>query len=158
MIELADGKAAVEYARACVEAEVLGGPAPEPPQGEMFSTPSGVFVTLNTHPRRDLRGCIGYPYPFMPLAEAIAGSAASACHDPRFPDLAEGELGKVTVEVTVLTPPEPLTASSPGEMAESVKIGRDGLVIELAGGGGSSSRRSPWSGDGTRRSSSCTCR
>lgn len=99
----------------------------------MFAEPRGVFVTLNRHPGGELRGCIGYPYPAMPLARAIEESARSACHDPRFPDLSPGEAGGVTVEVTILTVPEAVRSSGPDDLVGSIAVGRDGLMLELAG-------------------------
>jgi len=76
----------------------------------------GVFVTLNTlvGGERQLRGCIGYPYPIKPLVEAVADVAeAAAFEDPRFPQLKKEELGKIVIEVSVLTPPEVLKVEKP---------------------------------------------
>ena len=69
----------------------------------------GVFVTLNSlrGEEKQLRGCIGYPYPIKPLVEAVNDVAyAAAFEDPRFPRLDKSELGKIVIEVSVLTPPE----------------------------------------------------
>lgn len=50
----------------------------------------GVFVTIESYPNRELRGCIGFPEPIYPLVEAtIRASLASALEDPRFPPLTE---------------------------------------------------------------------
>lgn len=125
------GTQAVRLARASAESEVLGTPAPDAPEDGRFGDPSGAFVTLKTFPEGMLRGCIGYPMPAFPLRQAVSMSAASACHDPRFPDLRADELDSVTFEVTVLTPPEPIRASSPDAVRESVEVGRDGLMLEL---------------------------
>ena len=125
------GARAVAIARAAIESEVSGKPFPHLPDDGRFGESSGAFVTLKTYPGGDLRGCIGYPMPVFPLARAVELSARSACHDPRFPDLRPSELGSVTVEVTVLTVPEPVTASCPDDLARSVGVGRDGLMLEL---------------------------
>lgn len=127
------GEDAVRYASRCIRDEVCGSGDCDPPDGEGFGEDRGVFVTLSLYPSGDLRGCIGYPYPVMPLAEAIAGAARSACHDPRFPDLRPSELGGITVEVTILTVPEELTADGPDALLDLVEIGRDGLIIECMG-------------------------
>ena len=127
------GESAVRYARECIRSEVLGVPQSEVPDGPAFREERGVFVTVNTFPAGELRGCIGYPYPVFPLAEAIRGSAESACHDPRFEDLGRDELEHITVEVTLLTVPEDLEAASPRELRDKVVIGRDGLMIECMG-------------------------
>ncbi len=127
------GSQAVRLARDAVESEVRGTRPRCVADDPRFSEPSGAFVTLSTHPGHDLRGCIGYPLPHFPLGEAISRAAASACHDPRFPDLREDELPRITVEVTVLTVPERIPAGPPETLADSVVIGRDGLIIELMG-------------------------
>ena len=97
-----------------------------------FNEPSGVFVTINTFPDEELRGCIGYPEPVLPFPEALESAARSACHDPRFPTLKEHELDNVVVEVTILTPPE-LIIVSKQELPNMIKIGRDGLMLEYKG-------------------------
>ncbi len=127
------GRAAVSYARSEVMAETAGERPGDAPRGEVFMEPRGAFVTLNTYPDRMLRGCIGYPYPVFPLGKTLSEAAKAACHDPRFPDLTLEEAKEVTVEVTVLTVPEPLGVSTPNEIIEAVKIGRDGLILEFKG-------------------------
>jgi AmmeMemoRadiSam system protein A len=86
--------------------------------------PRGVFVTLT----RDeaLRGCIGLPWPVLPLEEATIEAAALATRDPRFPPLTSAEVPHVRVEVSVLTVPEPVEA---GQALERVRVGRDGLIV-----------------------------
>jgi len=125
MTSESDGILAVRYARSCVEREVRGTPAID--VGEAFGEMQGAFVTLLTHPDGGLRGCIGYPYPALPLREALSEAAASACHDPRFPDLQEKELNRIAVEVTLLTPPETIT----GDIPSQVEIGKHGLMLTL---------------------------
>jgi uncharacterized protein (TIGR00296 family) len=95
--------------------------------------PCGVFVTINTveNSQKELRGCIGYPYPTAPLAESVIDSAISAAtQDPRFPSLSLQELGHVVFEVSVLTPPEEIKVSSPKEYLSKIKVGQDGLIVE----------------------------
>jgi len=98
-----------------------------------FTDNAGVFVTINKFPSGELRGCIGYPEPVMPFPEALESAARSACHDPRFPALKESELENVTIEVTVLTPPEVITVNNKQELPDAIKIGRDGLMLEYKG-------------------------
>lgn len=95
--------------------------------------PRGVFVTINSvrHGRKELRGCIGYPYPTLPLVRAVIESAVnSATADPRFPPLSKSELDLVVFEVSVLTPPELIKIERPTEYPSKIKIGRDGLITE----------------------------
>ncbi|MGW8271831.1 MAG: AmmeMemoRadiSam system protein A [Thermodesulfovibrionales bacterium] len=66
----------------------------------------GVFVSLKK--RGELRGCIGT---FLPMSasvaeETIRNAIAAASEDPRFPPVAEEELGMLTYSVDVLSAPE----------------------------------------------------
>ena len=93
----------------------------------------GVFVTISClrHGEKELRGCIGYPYPTSPLVEAVIDSAINAAtEDPRFPSMSAEELGEVGFEVSVLTPPEPVQVDNPKEYLNKIKVGEDGLIIE----------------------------
>ena len=101
-----------------------------PSLSQNFSQKSGVFVTLHTYPKQQLRGCIGIPYPMMPLENAIMEAAQSATHDPRFPPLKKDEINRVIVEVTILTPPIKILVENPQQYLKEIKIGRDGLIAE----------------------------
>lgn len=93
----------------------------------------GVFVTLNTVRRgtEELRGCIGYPTPELPLVDATIDAAiSSATRDPRFPSVEKDELERIIVEVSVLTPPNLIRVKNPREYPREVEIGRDGLIVE----------------------------
>jgi AmmeMemoRadiSam system protein A len=84
--------------------------------------PRGVFVTL----RRDgrLRGCIGFIEGIEPLWEAVRDMAVrAAAHDPRFPPVEAVELEDLEIEISVLSPLEPL--SDPAD----VEVGRHGLMV-----------------------------
>jgi len=126
-----DGELAVRIARNVVESHVRRAKPEEFPPPPIFKEKSGVFVTLNTYPADDLRGCIGYPEPIMALMDALKDAAVSAASkDPRFPPVREGELGKITVEVSLLTPPTEIKVKKPTEYRNHVKIGEDGLIIQ----------------------------
>ena len=126
-----DGETAVRFARKVIESETGKGSMSQIPD-EGFDARSGVFVTLNTHPEHELRGCIGIPYPVMPLSMALEEAARSACHDPRFPDLSADEVDGVTVEVTILSEPVPICLPA-SELPSAIEIGRDGLMIAFRG-------------------------
>ena len=134
MYSLEEGTLAVSVARRVVEGWVQGNKKEfKPPRDlpESFQRDSGVFVTLNTFPEKELRGCIGYPEPVMPLIDAIVDSARSAStRDPRFPPVTAKELDRIVVEVSLLTPPELIHVKSPKEYLEVIKIGRDGLIAD----------------------------
>jgi uncharacterized protein (TIGR00296 family) len=130
-----EGKFLIKLARNTVEQYLEIGKATKPPK----ETPKklfehcGVFVTINSvlHCEKQLRGCIGYPYPTSPLVEAVIDSAINAAtEDPRFESLTLEELDKVVFEVSVLTPPELVEVKNPKEYLSKIKVGEDGLIIE----------------------------
>lgn len=126
-----DGEMAVRAARAVVESHVRKKKAPPLDLPESFGEKSGVFVTLTTHPDGDLRGCIGYPEPLIPLADALRDSAVSACsRDPRFPPVKAAELDHIRVEVSLLTPPEEVAVKRPLDLPGSIAVGVDGLILQ----------------------------
>lgn len=87
------------------------------------------FVTL-THSGA-LRGCIGSLSATRPLARDVAHAAFEAAfRDPRFAPLSETELDTTTIEISVLTVPEPLAINSEQELLERLVPHQDGLVLE----------------------------
>ncbi|MEM0154556.1 MAG: TIGR00296 family protein [Methanothrix sp.] len=95
-----------------------------------FDWPSGAFVTLSHYPLGALRGCVGFPRPSMALGKAVVDSAISAAFDdPRFVPVSFNELTDLIIEVSVLSELEPMSGSEK-EKLKSIKIGRDGLMIE----------------------------
>jgi AmmeMemoRadiSam system protein A len=113
----------LRFVRQVIAAHLHGDP---PPPGVPLREPqrhAGAFVTL--HAAGDLRGCIGYPGSEKPLDAVIAECAiASATDDPRFPPVRASELPRLSVEISVLTPIEPVR-----DVGE-IEVGRDGLVVE----------------------------
>jgi len=96
-----------------------------------YSEKRGVFTTILTYPEKELRGCIGYPYPIYPLWKALILSAkAAAFEDPRFPPLTIEELDKVIFEVTVLTEPKRVEYNSYKELLDKIEIGKHGLIVK----------------------------
>ena len=128
-MDIEEGILAVQAARKAIEAETVG-LSPDVAFPDSFDRKSGVFVTINTYPKGDLRGCTGYPEPVYPLKDALIYSAQSACHDPRFMPLSEKEAVNCTVEVTVLTRPVVMECPK-DELPGKIEIGRDGLIIQF---------------------------
>ena len=125
-----DGKILVKMARTVVTKYLTNNTkALDHDFKEKFSFNAGVFVTIND--KSGLRGCIGYPLAVKKLSDALTDAAISAStDDPRFPSIRQNELNDLVFEVTVLTSPEEISTSSPEEIIQEVKIGRDGLIIE----------------------------
>jgi len=125
-----EGELAVHIARAAIDARVLGRSMQAFEVPAAFEEKSGAFVTINNHPGGDLRGCIGYPQPFFPLVKSIEKAAeAAATDDPRFAPMRAEELNRVTVEVSILTPPRLIEVKKPKELPAHLTIGVDGLSI-----------------------------
>jgi len=103
-------------------------PPPGPFEGRL-GEPGASFVTL--HSDGALRGCIGSITPRRPLAEDVAEDArAPALEDRRFPPLAAAELDGLEIEISVLSPLEPLDAGSRAGLLAALRPGVDGLLIE----------------------------
>ena len=87
------------------------------------------FVTLNKHGR--LRGCIGSLEARQPLALDVQQNAeGAAARDPRFPRGVPDELEALTVEVSVLSHPEPLSYQGIDDLCDKLRPRVDGVVIE----------------------------
>ncbi|NLO77311.1 MAG: TIGR00296 family protein [Methanomicrobiales archaeon] len=126
-ISRGEGALAVKLARMVLQDTIGREKMPEITIPASFYEKRGVFVTLNKNGQ--LRGCIGYPSPVLPLVEAIPRAAVSAAlEDTRFSPVRANELSKISIEVTVLTPPV-LVSSVPVSRPEAVTVGKHGLII-----------------------------
>lgn len=71
-------------------------------ESPLLNQETGAFVTL--HERGELRGCIGNMTGCGPLYETIAQMAIEAATgDPRFSRLSPEELGKIDIEISILS-------------------------------------------------------
>jgi hypothetical protein len=134
-LSLDEGRFLINLARNTVKEYLENGKTIKPPKdtSKRLFERCGVFVTINSvrNGEKELRGCIGYPYPTSPLVEAVIDSAINAAtQDPRFYPLSLDELNRVVFEVSVLTPPQPVEVENPKEYISEIKVGEDGLIIE----------------------------
>ncbi len=91
----------------------------------------GIFVTLHTYPKNDLRGCIGFTEPIYSLRKAITEAASSAAvHDSRFPEVTRDEMDHLIIEISILTAPVLIPHASPKELLEKITQKKDGLVLK----------------------------
>jgi AmmeMemoRadiSam system protein A len=120
----ADRRAALQLARTAVVEAVSHRKLPDAfPREGVFAERRSVFVTL--HVRNRLQGCIGVIEANEPLGEAIVRCAASAAlEDPRFAPMKMEQLGELRIEISLLSPMEPI-------VPDSIEIGRHGLFIRL---------------------------
>jgi len=130
-LSLAQGKSLIKLARKSLEYALASGQAiSETCKDKALLEKRGVFATLHTFPKRELRGCIGYPYPVKPLWEAVAEAAVEAgIHDPRFPPMKSNELENVILELSVLTKPEEIKGDRK-TLPKMIEIGKDGLIVQ----------------------------
>lgn len=88
-----------------------------------------VFVTLMIE--RSLRGCIGTLEPVATLVEDVTQHAyAAAFEDPRFEPLSPFELDRLSIHLSILTPPQPLTFVDEADLIRQLRPGVDGLLLE----------------------------
>ncbi len=91
--------------------------------------PGASFVTLHTRGR--LHGCIGSVEPRSPLAVDVAKNAQSAAlFDPRFAPLAAAEVADTEIEISVLSPMQPLAYADMDDLCRKVRPGIDGVLVE----------------------------
>ena len=130
MLSLRDGERLVKLARRAVERVFEKGKLVIEKANERLKEKQGVFVTIETFPKKELRGCIGFPYPAFPLYEGVQRAAYSAAfEDARFDPLKRKELDKVIFEVSVLSKPELIKVKHPKEYLKKIKKGKDGLIL-----------------------------
>jgi AmmeMemoRadiSam system protein A len=119
----------------------------EPPTPHL-AEPRGVFTSLylrrqggfdqhGNQPKEDqpkedqreaeLRGCVGYVLPTCAVFRAVAETArAAAFDDNRFSPVTQEEAPHLEVELSILSPPQPVRA-------EEIEVGRHGLLISWQG-------------------------
>ncbi len=97
-----------------------------------WRAPRASFVTLERDGR--LLGCIGSLDALRPLGIDVAEHAlAAAFDDPRLPPVTRDDFPTMSVKVSVVSPSEPLDASSLAELAAAVRPGIDGCTVSLRG-------------------------
>jgi AmmeMemoRadiSam system protein A len=119
----ADRLVLVTLARGALTARVKGQTMPAPGPSDVLSRLAGAFVSL--HKRGQLRGCIGHIEADEPLARVVVRCAvAAASTDPRFTPVAPDELSEISIELSIIGPPEPIATS------DDIEIGRHGVMVE----------------------------
>lgn len=95
----------------------------DPPSAH-FAEPRGAFTSLYLDGQ--LRGCVGYVLPTSSVYRAVAETArAAAFEDTRFHPVTIEEARHLQIELSILSPPQPITA-------EAVDVGRHGLLISTS--------------------------
>lgn len=122
----------LRLARQAIEAAANRRPPP-PINPAEFSPrlfePGATFITLYDE-NGDLRGCIGALEAYQPLVEDVREHAAAAAMlDYRFPPVRPEEVPGLRIEISRLTPPQPLEYQTPAELIERLRPGIDGVIL-----------------------------
>jgi AmmeMemoRadiSam system protein A len=101
---------------------------PLDPPTQHLAQPRGVFTSLHLHGQ--LRGCVGYVLPVSSVYRAVAETArAAAFEDCRFYPVTREEAPHLMIELSLLSPPEPI-------LPDAIGVGRHGLLISFVGNRG----------------------
>lgn len=124
-----DQKQLLKIARQALEQSVRDGKTPKFENDlPRLENKRGVFVTLNEN--GELRGCMGHFEADTPLYDIVARQTVmSAFQDPRFPPVREEEVSRITIEISVLSVPEPVNSY------EDIVVGRHGVILQKNGRG-----------------------
>jgi len=122
------GQTLLAIARGAI-AEQLGVPTPPIEETEWLYEPGATFVTLTC--AGALRGCIGSLVAERPLRADLENNAlAAAFSDPRFPPLSKREYREIEVEVSLISPMQPVTVESEIHALSLLRPGVDGVLLE----------------------------
>lgn len=117
-----DGRALLKIARQAISSAVIKKCLPDfPPHPGSLSICAGAFVTLHCQGR--FRGCVGQVDNTETLGDAVACAAINAAlHDSRFAPVAIEEIAALEIEISVLSPPQPIAP-------EEILPGRHGIIV-----------------------------
>jgi AmmeMemoRadiSam system protein A len=122
------GQTLLAIARGAI-ADQLGAPSPSFEATEWLNEPGATFVTLTCSGA--LRGCIGSLVAERPLRTDVESNAlAAAFSDPRFAPLSAREYREIEVEVSLLSPMQPVTVESETQALTLLRPGVDGVLLE----------------------------
>ena len=106
----------------------LGQTAAPAVNGPELHKNAATFVTLTQNGR--LRGCVGSLQAYRPLLDDIRENACNAAfRDPRFKPLSADELANTRVEVSLLTPAEPMQFSNEADALGQLRPNIDGIIF-----------------------------
>ncbi|MBN2020921.1 MAG: AmmeMemoRadiSam system protein B [Sedimentisphaerales bacterium] len=101
--------------------EQLGIPVTEP-----MKVSRAAFVTLKEN--SELRGCIGEVLPSQSLYKSVIVNAINAAvNDWRFKPVTRDELGRIKIEISALTVPQPIISYN------QIRLGTDGIILRKDG-------------------------
>ena len=123
------GPTLLPIARAAISS-ALGRSQVAPEEAPWLHEQGASFVTLTQ--RGQLRGCIGSLEARRTLlADVKANAIAAALRDTRFAPLTLPELADTRIEVSVLSPMQPLRFGNEAQALAQLQPGVDGVVLEF---------------------------
>src|SRR5512139_2052243 len=122
------GRILLPIARAAI-ARALDLPHSADESAPWLKEPGASFVTLTQ--QGELRGCIGSLQAQRPLVEDVKGNAvAAALHDPRFMPLSRSEFDITEIEISLLSPTQPMQFRDEIDALTQLRPQVDGVVLE----------------------------
>jgi len=122
------GRILLPIARATIS-QALGQPMEADEGAVWLKEPGACFVTLTQQDQ--LRGCIGSLEARRPLIEDVKANAYAATFcDPRFSLLTPAEMDYTEVEISLLSPMQPMTFKNEWDALEQLRPGIDGVLFE----------------------------
>lgn len=124
------GDVLLKIARAAIS-EALKLPMTAEESAPWLMEQGACFVTLTQN--GDLRGCIGSLQAHRSLLLDVKSNAvAAALYDPRFMPLTRDELHTTDIEISLLSPTQPLEFKNESDALSQLRPGVDGLIFEYA--------------------------
>jgi AmmeMemoRadiSam system protein B/AmmeMemoRadiSam system protein A len=121
------GEVLLPLARGAI-ADELGIARPPSADASFLHEPAATFVTLRRHGA--LRGCIGSLEAHRALGEDVRHNArAAAFADLRFAPVARHEFDDLRVEVSILSPAQPIDVKEEDELLARLRPGVDGVIL-----------------------------
>ncbi|HEU0187769.1 MAG TPA: AmmeMemoRadiSam system protein A [Gallionellaceae bacterium] len=122
------GSILLPIARAAI-GRVLNLPLSADESAAWLKEPGATFVTLTQE--GELRGCIGSLQPQRPLLEDVKNNAvAAALHDPRFMPLSRSEFDITEIEISLLSPTQPMQFRDEIDALTQLRPQQDGVVLQ----------------------------
>jgi AmmeMemoRadiSam system protein A len=123
------GAVLLQLARGAISSELGLSPGGGDGAAAWLARQGACFVTLMLDAR--LRGCIGTLRAHRALGDdARANAVGAAFRDPRFKPLTASEFAAISLEISVLSPLEPLVFADEADALSQLRPGLDGLVFE----------------------------
>jgi hypothetical protein len=128
MTDHEQGRVLLTLARNAI-ARHFGLPTVQVETASWLEQPGATFVTLTENGA--LRGCIGSLEAYRPLLQDVQENAlAAAFRDPRFPPLSRAEFPAIRIEVSLLSPSQPIAFADETGLLAQLRPGVDGVVFE----------------------------